>query len=305
MSRFPSLFVSHGAPTLVLEKGGAADFLRGYGVLLGKPEAILVVSAHWETDTPAVGTTPAPETIYDFRGFPAELYQMRYAAPGAPDLAERAAGLVEAGMGGTVRRDPRRGLDHGAWVPLSLMYPDADIPVTQLSILHQGGPAAHLALGEAIRPLRDEGVLVLASGSATHNLYEFRGFDYDSAPPDWVVRASAIGWPAPSPGAARRTCWTIGGLHPRPNATIRPRSICCRCSPPWAPRHRDRSAPASTAATPMACSPWTSTPSIKLRRRNRPSRPPANNRRRRPSACRCVADRTGSVPLRGASALSG
>jgi 4,5-DOPA dioxygenase extradiol len=187
MPRFPSLFVSHGAPTLALENGGAADFLRGYGVLLGKPKAILVVSAHWETDTPAVGTTPAPETIYDFRGFPSELYQMRYAAPGAPDLAERAAGLVEREMGGVVRRNPRRGLDHGAWVPLSLMYPDADIPVTQLSILYRGGPAAHLALGEAIRPLRDEGVVVLASGSATHNLYEYRGFDYDSAPPDWVA----------------------------------------------------------------------------------------------------------------------
>ncbi|MGF7207653.1 4,5-DOPA dioxygenase extradiol [Skermanella aerolata] len=186
MSRFPSLFVSHGAPTLALEKDGAAEFLRGYGGRLGRPNAILVVSAHWETDVPSVGTTPAPETIYDFRGFPAELYRMRYAAPGAPELAERAAELVEAEMGGAVRRDPRRGLDHGAWVPLSLMYPEADIPVTQLSILRDGGPAAHLALGEAIRPLRDEGVLVLASGSATHNLYEFRGFDYDSAPPGWV-----------------------------------------------------------------------------------------------------------------------
>lgn len=186
MSRFPSLFVSHGAPTLALEKGGAAEFLRGYGERLGRPEAILVVSAHWETDIATVGTTSAPETIYDFRCFPAELYQMRYAAPGAPELAERAAELVEAGTGGAVRRDPRRGLEHGAWVPLSLMYPEADIPVTQLSILRDGGPAAHLALGEAIRPLRDEGVLVLASGSATHNLYEFRGFDYDSAPPGWV-----------------------------------------------------------------------------------------------------------------------
>ena len=201
MSRFPSLFVSHGAPTLALEKGGAADFLRGYGERLGRPKSILVVSAHWETETPTVGTTPVPETIYDFRGFPTALYQMRYTAPGAPDLAERVAGLVESRTGKSVRRDPQRGLDHGAWVPLSLMYPQADIPVTQLSILHQGGPADHLALGEAIRPLRDEGVLVLASGSATHNLYEFRGYDHDSPPPDWV---SSFGdWVAAAIGEGR------------------------------------------------------------------------------------------------------
>jgi len=186
MSRFPSLFVSHGAPTLILERGGVVDFLRGYGESLGRPEAILVVSAHWETRQPTVGTTSAPETIYDFHGFPPELYQIRYAAPGAPELAEQAAGLIEA-AGMPVQRDPSRGLDHGAWVPLSLMYPDAKIPVTQLSVLRDGGPTAHLALGEAIRPLRDRGVLVLASGSATHNLYEFRGHQYDDPPPEWVA----------------------------------------------------------------------------------------------------------------------
>jgi 4,5-DOPA dioxygenase extradiol len=186
MTRFPSLFVSHGAPTLALERRGAADFLRGYGETLGRPEAILVVSAHWETDTPTVGVSPAPGTIHDFRGFPQALYQIRYPAPGAPLVAEEAARLIEAASGLAVRRDPNRGLDHGAWVPLSLMYPAADIPVAQLSILGRGGPAAHLALGEAIRPLRDAGVLVLASGSATHNLYEFRGQDHDAPAPDWV-----------------------------------------------------------------------------------------------------------------------
>ncbi|QQP89644.1 dioxygenase [Skermanella sp. TT6] len=186
MSRFPSLFVSHGSPTLALERGGAADFLRGYGERLGRPEAILVVSAHWETAAPAVGTSPAPGTIHDFRGFPEALHRIRYPAPGAPDMAAEAARRVEAATGRPVGLDPERGLDHGAWVPLSLMYPAADVPVAQLSILRDGGPADHLALGEAVRPLRDSGVLVLASGSATHNLYEFRGNAHDAPAPDWV-----------------------------------------------------------------------------------------------------------------------
>ncbi|UEM21148.1 dioxygenase [Skermanella mucosa] len=186
MSRFPSLFVSHGSPTLALERGGAADFLRGYGERLGRPEAILVVSAHWETAAPTVGTSAAPGTIHDFRGFPEALHRIRYPAPGAPETAMEAARLVESATGRPVRLDPDRGLDHGAWVPLSLMYPAADIPVAQLSILRDGGPADHLALGEAIRPLRDSGVLVLASGSATHNLYEFRGNAHDAPAPGWV-----------------------------------------------------------------------------------------------------------------------
>jgi 4,5-DOPA dioxygenase extradiol len=186
MSKMPVLFVSHGAPTLPLESGAAHDFLSGVGAALDRPRAILAVSAHWETGQPAVSTAVQPETIYDFHGFPEALYRLRYPAPGAPQLAARVAGLLAA-SGMPARPDPQRGLDHGAWTPLILMYPQADIPVTQLSVQPQAGAEYHLRLGEALRPLRDEGVLILASGSVTHNLREFRAHHRDAQPPAWVT----------------------------------------------------------------------------------------------------------------------
>jgi 4,5-DOPA dioxygenase extradiol len=185
VGRFPALFVSHGAPTLALEPGATRGFLAQLGDGLGQPQAILVVSAHWETAAPAVSTAAQPETIHDFYGLPAELYRMRYPAPGAPALAQQAAQLlVEAGLAAAAVAD--RGLDHGAWVPLMLMYPDADIPVAQVAVQTRLGPAHHFKLGEALRPLRDAGVLIIGSGSATHNLVEFRNHRYDSPPPEWV-----------------------------------------------------------------------------------------------------------------------
>jgi 4,5-DOPA dioxygenase extradiol len=171
MKRQPAIFVSHGSPTLPLEQSAATDFLRQLGPELGRPQSILVLSAHWDSDRPAVSAAAAPETIHDFYGFPPELYRLRYPAPGAPQLAGRVARLLDAG-GMKTDIDPGRGLDHGAWTPLYLMYPDADIPVTQLSIQSQRGPAHHVRLGELLRPLRDEGVLIFASGGATHNLRE-------------------------------------------------------------------------------------------------------------------------------------
>ena len=185
-ARQPALFVSHGSPTLPLEQSAATDFLRQLGPSLGRPEAILVVSAHWDTARPAVSAAGQPETIYDFYGFPPELYRLRYPAPGAPKLAERVAGLLEAG-GLSAQVDPERGLDHGAWTPLMLMYPQADIPVTQLSIQSRLGPAHHVRLGEALRPLREEGVLIFASGGATHNLRELRHQRGNPEPQPWVV----------------------------------------------------------------------------------------------------------------------
>jgi len=138
-----SVFVSHGAPTIALGNSSARAFLAELGKELGRPSAILCVSAHWETDTPMTCAAAAPETIHDFYGFPEALYALRYPAPGAPDIAERAASLLaDAGLRGRTTVD--WGLDHGAWIPLMLMYPDADVPVVQLSIQHALGTAHHL-----------------------------------------------------------------------------------------------------------------------------------------------------------------
>lgn len=169
MPPFPALFVSHGPPSLAIMDCPVRRFLEAYGRELGRPEAILVVSAHWETPAPRVSTAPAPATIHDFYGFPDALYRITYRAPGAPELAERAAALLEA-AGLTAATDGERGLDHGAWTPLMLLYPEADVPATQLSIQTPLGPRHHQRLGEALRPLRDEGVLILGSGNVTHNL---------------------------------------------------------------------------------------------------------------------------------------
>ncbi len=185
IARHPAIFVSHGAPTLALEPGPTRGFLADLGAALPAPRAILVLSAHWESAVPAVSMAERPETIHDFYGFPRALYEMRYPAPGAPQLAQQVRELLgNAGLAADAA--PDRGLDHGAWVPLMLMYPQADIPVTQLSIQTTLGPAHHLRLGEALRPLRDEGVLILASGSVTHNLREFGRHDYAASPPEWV-----------------------------------------------------------------------------------------------------------------------
>ncbi|MEW5707856.1 MAG: class III extradiol ring-cleavage dioxygenase [Pseudomonadota bacterium] len=189
MKRQPVLFVSHGAPTLPLEPTAARDFLRTLGRELERPRAVLAVSAHWATVIPHVTGAYNPSTIHDFWGFPHELYAFKYPAPGAPELAQRAVEALEA-EGFEAAIDAERGLDHGAWVPLLIMFPQADVPVVQLSIQPHLGPRHHLHLGEALAPLREEGILVLASGSATHNLYEFGRYALDAAPPAWVAEFS-------------------------------------------------------------------------------------------------------------------
>lgn len=183
----PSLFLSHGAPTLPLTDTPARDFLVRAGGMVPRPKAILVVSAHWETAAPTVSSVALNETIHDFYGFPRPLYEMRYPAPGAPQVAARISELLQA-AGIHCNTDHRRGLDHGAWVPLLLMYPKADIPVLQLSIQTDLGPAHHLRLGRALAPLREEDVLIIASGSFTHDLSEFRGRAPNDPAPDWVNR---------------------------------------------------------------------------------------------------------------------
>ena len=165
----PALFVSHGAPTLALDPGLTGAMWRELAASLVKPDAVLVVSAHWETSSPQVSAALRPATMHDFGGFPDALYQIQYPAPGAPELASRVGEMLgESGL--VVTHHPSRGLDHGAWVPLRIMYPDADVPCTQLSLQTRMGTRYAFAVGQALSNLRKENVLILASGGIVHNL---------------------------------------------------------------------------------------------------------------------------------------
>jgi 4,5-DOPA dioxygenase extradiol len=193
MTAPPALFVSHGAPTFALEPGRLGAALRSLGSCLSGVKAVLVVSAHWQSRTTRVMTTPTPETVHDFGGFPAELYRLKYPAPGAPEAARAAARLLAAG-GLVVAEDAERGLDHGAWVPLMHLFPDARVPVFQVAMPSDLSTVAAWRLGRILGPLRDQGILIVGSGSLTHNLYEVRQNGSDSEPyarefADWVRAA--------------------------------------------------------------------------------------------------------------------
>ena len=183
VKRFPTYFVSHGAPDLLFADVPAHDFLARLGQELPRPRAIVCASAHWLTRAPTVDVAEQPQTIHDFGGFAPELYEVEYAAPGAPQLAREVAELLRAS--GIETNEEVRGLDHGAWVPLKLMYPDASVPIVQLALQPMLGAAHHLALGRALAPLTSDGVLVLGSGSATHNL---RMVGPGDRPPAWVTK---------------------------------------------------------------------------------------------------------------------
>ncbi len=191
----PTLFISHGSPALPIMDSPATTFLRGLAATLERPKAILVASAHWETEKPQLNAVAVNQTIYDFSGFPRALYQLTYPAPGDAPLAARIADMLgKAGLPATL--DRARGLDHGAWVPLFLAYPAHDIPVLQLSLQSHLGPAHQEKLGAALASLRAEGVLVIGSGSWTHDLRRFRGQAMDApvqpdvtAFADWMDKA--------------------------------------------------------------------------------------------------------------------
>ncbi|HEX5841634.1 MAG TPA: class III extradiol ring-cleavage dioxygenase [Pseudomonas sp.] len=212
----PSLFISHGSPMLALQPGASGPALAHLASQLPRPRAIVVVSAHWESRELRVGSAAQPDTWHDFRGFPAELYRVQYPAPGEPQLASAIVQLLSA-AGLPAQLDAERPLDHGAWVPLALLYPQADIPVVQVSLPSQQGPALQSQVGQALAGLRAEGVLLIGSGSITHNLGEL---DWQAAPDsiepwaqafrDWIVdklagqdRAALQDYRRQAPHAAR------------------------------------------------------------------------------------------------------
>ncbi len=177
--KLPTLFLAHGAPPL-LDLPSWVGELKRWGQALGKPKSILMLSAHWEERPLTLGaTTPVP-LIYDFSGFPRHYYEQQYAAPGAPELAARVQALVPG-----AHHEPKRGLDHGAYVPLVAMYPGADVPVLQVS-LPTLEPKELFALGKTLAPLRDEGVLIIGSGFLTHNLRQV----------DWSEKLPTPQWAA-------------------------------------------------------------------------------------------------------------
>ena len=188
----PALFLSHGAPLFAIEAGTSGPALTRLGRQLRQRagaglRGVVIMSPHWMARTPAVMSNPRPETWHDFGGFPPELYQLAYPAPGAPALAGEVAGLLR-GQGIETQADPKRPFDHGAWVPLMHLFPEADVPVVELALPAGWGPAQVYAMGQALQPLRESGVLLVGTGSMTHNLAEFFGGQREPAP--YVVEFS-------------------------------------------------------------------------------------------------------------------
>jgi 4,5-DOPA dioxygenase extradiol len=200
---------------MAVQPGRAGAALAAWPPRTARPAAILVVSPHWMTHGLAVSTRERQEAWHDFGGFPPELYQLRYAPPGSAELAERVAGLLEQ-AGHTVQGDAQRPLDHGAWVPLRYLYPQADVPVVQLALDGRLDAAGQYALGRILRPLRDEGVLIIGTGSLTHNLRDTQR-NHDAPPLSYVApfqqwfadrlaagdTAALLDWQRLAPGAAQ------------------------------------------------------------------------------------------------------
>lgn len=224
---FPSLYISHGSPMLATEPGASGPALASLAAALPKPKAIVMVSAHWESSELLVSGNPQPETWHDFGGFPQALFEVQYPAPGNPQLAAEVVELLKADDL-PARIDTQRPFDHGIWVPLSLMYPQADIPVVQVSLPTRGGPALQTRIGHALASLREHGVLLIGSGSITHNLREL----------DWHAGPESV-----EPWAKVFRDWMIEKLEANDEAALHDyrqqapnavrnhpvTSICCRC----------------------------------------------------------------------------
>jgi 4,5-DOPA dioxygenase extradiol len=178
----PALFIGHGSPMNAIEDNGFRQSWQALGKALPMARAILCISAHWETTGLAITASPAPNTIHDFYGFPQALFDVQYAAPGHPELANQIADLLGPE---TVHLDVNRGLDHGAWSVLRPMYPTADIPVLQLSLDRTRDAASHYELAKKLRPLREQGIMIMGSGNIVHNL---RAFNFEQTQPyDWAT----------------------------------------------------------------------------------------------------------------------
>src|SRR5450830_945409 len=242
-ARLPALFVSHGAPLFALEPGDTGPALSRLGAELRSNQplrGVVVLSPHWMSQGLRVMTGGQPATWHDFGGFPRPLYALQYPAPGDPALADEVLRLLQA-AGLPAQADAQRPYDHGAWVPLMHLFPQADVPVVQLSLPATAGPAEVLALGQALAPLRDQGVLLLGSGSMTHNLSEFFGGEREPAP---YVGAFRAGWNPPWSVATCRPCWITAARPRMPSGRTPPRTTFCRCSLPWAPVAPRPAAPA-------------------------------------------------------------
>ena len=213
---FPSLYISHGSPMLALEPGASGPALARLAAEIPRPTAIVIVSAHWESNELLVSGNPQPETWHDFGGFPKALFEVQYPAPGDPQLADEVVELLKSNNL-PARIDSNRPFDHGVWVPLSLMYPQADIPVVQVSLPTLAGPTLQTRVGHALASLREQGVLLIGSGSITHNLREL---DWHAGPEsvepwalafrDWMIEKLAANdeaalhdYRAQAPNAAR------------------------------------------------------------------------------------------------------
>eukprot|EP00742_Colponemidia_sp_Colp-10_P003781 GILJ01004025.1.p1 GENE.GILJ01004025.1~~GILJ01004025.1.p1 ORF type:complete len:282 (-),score=26.61 GILJ01004025.1:279-1124(-) len=181
LTRMPVVFLNHGSPMVLMDANHPLRaFYMALSMALPRPTAIVMVSAHWEEKIPTVTSWHSQELVYDFYGFPDELYTLKYPAPGRPTLATRIQNLLTDR--GLKSQTSTRGLDHGAFTPLMSMYPEADVPVVSVSLLSSLDPSEHVALGRALSPLRDEGVLILCGGAATHNLRLLFSYDKSGDP---------------------------------------------------------------------------------------------------------------------------
>ena len=236
-SLMPVLFVPHGGgPMPLLSEGNHREltaFMQSVSADLPRPTAIVVITAHWEEGIATISSSPAPGMLYDYYGFPPESYKFKYPAAGNPRLAQTIAGLLDA-AGIKSQLDPKRDFDHGTFVPLMLMYPQADIPVVQLSLLRNLNPAAHIALGKALAPLREQGVLIVGSGMSFHNMQAFfsanrttkgRSEQFDS----WLSETLISAELSPVEKNARLSAWQAAPeahfCHPREEHLL-PLHVC-------------------------------------------------------------------------------